>query len=386
MVPDQLVVNWRNVHWYNGSTTSDNGVTFQGVLQLNTGTVAGQMIANWVDLDDGSGIGGASGQNFGASATVGIKNAGSTNPPSDPLLVALNGNNPSVVAQGQAVRIFKNKPPIAEANGPYTVAPGGLVTLSSAGSGDPDNDPLTLIWDLDGDGTFGETGPGALYGNEVGASPTFVANGLVNGDMLTVTLRAIDSSGGFTDDTATVNVVGVSAPVVTSVVIGDGLNNTQRSKVSQLKVVFSQVISYVGLPTAAYTVQRIVGGVPSGAPVMLAVNTQAISGHSEATITFLNNLDATQTGSLNDGRFRLTVNHTQIVGMAADSVTNFHRYYGDVNGDAAVDILDFGVFSGTFNLHTGQTGFLSYLDKHSDGVIDIFEFGQFSVRIFTPLP
>ena len=386
MISDQLVVNWRNVHWYNGSTASDNGVTFQAVLQLNTGTVAGQMIANWVDLDDGSGIGGASGQNFGASATVGIKNAGSTDPPSDPLLVAFNGNNPSIVAQSRAVRVLQNTPPIAEANGPYTVAPGGTVALSSAGTSDPDNDPLFLIWDLDGDGTFGETGAGALHGNEVGASPIFAAAGLVNGDTRTVTLRAIDSNGGFTNDTSTVNVTGAPAPAVTGVLIGDGLNNTQRSKVTQIKVLFNQVISYVGMPTAAYTVQRLVGGVPSGAPVLLAVNTQTISGHSEATITFLDNLDSTQSGSLNDGRFRLTVNHTQIVGMPADSVTNFHRYFGDVNGDAAVDIADFGVFSGTFNLMQGQTGFLSYLDKNNDGVIDIFDFGQFSIRFFTPLP
>ena len=91
-------------------------------------------------------------------------------------------------------------------------------------------------------------------------------------------------------------------------------------------------------------------------------------------------------GSLNDGHFRLTVNSAQITGMAADSVTNFHRYYGDATGDAAVDIADFGIFSGTFNLHTGQTGFLSYLDKNSDGTIDILDFGQFSIRLFTPLP
>jgi hypothetical protein len=385
-IPDQLVVNWRNVHWFNGSSTSDNGVTFQAVLQLNTGTVAGQMIANWVDLDDGSGVGGAGGQNFGASATVGIKTAGSTPATGDPLVVGFNGNNLPVIAQGQAVRIFKNSAPIPNANGPYTVAPAGSVPLSSAGTTDPEGDPLTLIWDLDGDGTFGETGAGATRGDEVGASPTFVANGLVNGNSVQVTLRAIDSNGAFADAMATVNVVGASAPVVTGVAIGDGVNSIQRSKVTQLAVSFDQVISYVGAQTAAYTVVRTIGGVPTGSPVSIAVITTTVSGHSVATITFLDNLDPTQTGSLNDGHFRLTVNHLQITGMTADSVTNFHRFYGDVTGDEHVDIADFGIFSSTFNLHTGDAGFLSYLDKNSDGVIDIFDFGQFSIRIFTTLP
>jgi hypothetical protein len=175
----------------------------------------------------------------------------------------------------------------------------------------------------------------------------------------------------------------IAAPVVTGVSIGDGINTVQRSRVSQLQVSFDQVISYVGTPTAAYTVVRTIGGVPQGAPVMIAVNTQTVSGHSVATITFLDNLDF---GSLSDGHYRLTVDHTQIVGMAADSVTNFHRFYGDANGDEHVDIADFGVFSATFNLHTGQPGFLSFFDKNNDGVIDIFDFGQFSIRLFTILP
>jgi hypothetical protein len=72
--------------------------------------------------------------------------------------------------------------------------------------------------------------------------------------------------------------------------------------------------------------------------------------------------------------------------MAADSVTNFHRMFGDANGDARVDISDFGLFSGTFNLNSGQSGFLAYFDYNNDGVIDIADFGQMSVRIFTMLP
>ena len=51
-----------------------------------------------------------------------------------------------------------------------------------------------------------------------------------------------------------------------------------------------------------------------------------------------------------------------------------------------VDIADFALLSGTFNLNSGQTGFLAYFDFNNDGHIDIADFGQFSIRLFTPLP
>jgi hypothetical protein len=62
------------------------------------------------------------------------------------------------------------------------------------------------------------------------------------------------------------------------------------------------------------------------------------------------------------------------------------RFFGDINGDRHVDIADFALFSATFNLSTGQTGFLAAFDFNGDGHIDIADFGQFSVRLFTVLP
>jgi hypothetical protein len=49
-------------------------------------------------------------------------------------------------------------------------------------------------------------------------------------------------------------------------------------------------------------------------------------------------------------------------------------------------VADFGLFSSTFNLSTGQTGFLAAFDFDGDGHIDIADFGQFSLRFFTVLP
>ena len=48
----------------------------------------------------------------------------------------------------------KNRPPIADANGPYYVDEGTSVTLNGSGSYDPDNDILQYRWDLDNDGAW----------------------------------------------------------------------------------------------------------------------------------------------------------------------------------------------------------------------------------------
>src|SRR5439155_19821966 len=118
------------------------------------------------------------------------------------------------------------------------------------------------------------------------------------------------------------------------------------------------------------------------------------------TVVTLSNFmgPATEFGSLRDGRYTLTAIASQISagGQALDGDANgtpggdfvfgdaqgLFRFYGDANGDRHVDIADFGFFSSTFNLSTGQTGFLAYFDFNNDGHIDIADFGQFSIRFF----
>ena len=56
-----------------------------------------------------------------------------------------------------------NLPPMAAAGGPYALDEGGSLTLDASASTDPDGDPLTYSWDVNGDG---------VYGDATGVNPT----------------------------------------------------------------------------------------------------------------------------------------------------------------------------------------------------------------------
>jgi hypothetical protein len=93
-VSDRLVIEWNDVHDFNSS----NGVTFQAILQLNTGSPPGTMIANYVDIQTGS-----PGTSNGAGSSVGIKDDGS--PPPNRLLVTVDDGTFPWLGDGKAIRI-----------------------------------------------------------------------------------------------------------------------------------------------------------------------------------------------------------------------------------------------------------------------------------------
>jgi hypothetical protein len=92
---DRLIIEWNNVQ---GASTSPSTVTFQAILQLNTGAVPGTITFNYPDLNAG---------NFrsnGGSATVGIKAAGAQG--GNRLLIARNNAASPYVGSGKAIRIM----------------------------------------------------------------------------------------------------------------------------------------------------------------------------------------------------------------------------------------------------------------------------------------
>lgn len=108
------------------------------------------------------------------------------------------------ITSNSVTKEWTNNPPIADAGGPYIVNEGSPVVLDASGSTDPDGDPLTYMWDLDGDSSTIEA---------FGESPTFTPED--GPASLTITVLVDDGNGGMSTDTATVTVYNV-APTIDS--------------------------------------------------------------------------------------------------------------------------------------------------------------------------
>ncbi|MBX7103122.1 MAG: PKD domain-containing protein [Gemmataceae bacterium] len=92
-VNDYFIIEWHNVpHAGNDPTKT---ATFQALLQLNTGSVNGDIIFNYIDTDFGNAL-----YNFGASATIGIQSGGTPQKG----FTSLNSFGPDAFKNNQAVR------------------------------------------------------------------------------------------------------------------------------------------------------------------------------------------------------------------------------------------------------------------------------------------
>ena len=94
---NRLIVEWSQVHTFSASAST---MTYQAILQLNTGNAAGDIVLNYVDTLAGNS------RDNGASATVGIKPA--INSPAPSKLVSFNAVNP-LVGSGEAIRFSVDK-------------------------------------------------------------------------------------------------------------------------------------------------------------------------------------------------------------------------------------------------------------------------------------
>jgi hypothetical protein len=182
---------------------------------------------------------------------------------------------------------------------------------------------------------------------------------------------------------------------VQSTVVNDG--SAQRSRVTSLKVTFSNVVSFAGSTENAFTLTQTGGGT-----VQFSASASVIGG---VTVVTLNNFTGSATdgfGSLADGRFTLTALATQISangqhldgngdGSPDDNYTfgdaqGLFRFFGDVNGDQNVNGFDLGFFRNAFGTQVGDPNYFSYMDYNGDGVINGFDLGQFRMRFGAMLP
>jgi VCBS repeat-containing protein len=181
-------------------------------------------------------------------------------------------------------------------------------------------------------------------------------------------------------------------PSVTNVQVGTpvaGFAN-QRSRIDQLVVTFSE--SLAQHPDAAFSLVRT-----GGPAVPLTVTWNA--DFSRATLTFSGPNVAG--GSLTDGRYRLTVDGGQLIttsGQAIDGdgdhlgggafVLDFHRLFGDADGDADTDFTDLARFRQALG-GPSVNPFIAYnpiFDSDGDGDVDFTDLAQFRQRLGTVLP
>lgn len=163
--------------------------------------------------------------------------------------------------------------------------------------------------------------------------------------------------------------------IVNTVQIDDG--SVQRSMVRSLTVTFSNPINYMGVDAFKLTDQSNVA--ISG----VTLNVAGL-GTSTFTLTFSGTPIVGQ--SLADGKYRLTINGTRLVASGrlvdalnngtpgSDLVTDFHRYFGDANGDGTTSGSDFNLFRTAF----GGSDFV--FDFDGDGFVGNSDFNQFRTQ------
>jgi len=106
-----------------------------------------------------------------------------------------------------SVTIANVAPSIDSTGGPYTAT--GAAAVLTARASDPGGTIPTVLWDLDLDGVFGETGAAAENGNEVGATVTFLTSVTEATRANAVRVKAFDGSLYSDIKTTTVNVPGL---------------------------------------------------------------------------------------------------------------------------------------------------------------------------------
>jgi hypothetical protein len=107
------------------------------------------------------------------------------------------------------VQQFPNQPPVADADGPYTIYVGDTLTLDASGSTDDDNNIVSYLWDLDDNNSF-ET--------DAGINPVFDVNfaylqsiGLLVDNTYNIHLKVTDSVGQSDVNDSTLTILPIPA-------------------------------------------------------------------------------------------------------------------------------------------------------------------------------
>jgi VCBS repeat-containing protein/predicted outer membrane repeat protein len=259
-----------------------------------------------------------------------------------------------------------NEAPDAIMDGPYVIAEGQDLTVSAAGSNDPDGDVLTYEWDLDGDSVFDDaTGinPTRTWAQLITDSPGVNDDGIRN-----VRLRVTDAAGLSTVVTTTLTVTN-TPPIIT--VSGDSSVNSGANYILNL--------SSTDPGQDAITSWTINWG--DGSPTETVAGNLSSVSHVYATpggtrsIT-VSGTDEDGTHSMTGGPFVVAVNNSApnnlalsdlrvtegISGASVARLTFTDVDFGDRH-TATVDDTRFEVVNGELRLRSGQS--LSHASEHT---------------------
>ncbi|XZE54543.1 LamG-like jellyroll fold domain-containing protein [Planctomycetaceae bacterium SH139] len=190
----------------------------------------------------------------------------------------------------------------------------------------------------------------------------------------------------------------LSIATINSVTINGG--EAQRSQVRSMDILFA---GPVDVDTDAFTIERTVNG-----EQFTVENTFVLiddgSGNTIARLTF-SGTSTRNGGSLLDGDYRLVVDADKVRRAGSDvlldgdgdgqaggdfvfgesATDNFFAFYGDSDGDRAVDLSDFIDFRSTFGKTEADEGFDEIFDYQDDGAVDLLDFIQFRARFGSTL-
>lgn len=176
-------------------------------------------------------------------------------------------------------------------------------------------------------------------------------------------------------------------PQVLALCVNDG--SAQRSIVNRITVAFSEAVSFPNGIASAFQLTRIGPGGPNG-----SVNLSAVQSGNFVTLQFVDGgtVGTDPGASLRDGIYRLTVFADQLQGLGGnldgngdlvggDSFTTpttgasrIYRLFGDADGNAIVNSIDFAAFRGTFGLPS------VIFDFNNDGNTGSDDFAEFRKR------
>ncbi len=215
-----------------------------------------------------------------------------------------------------------------------------------------------------------------------------------------ITVRATDSGGLFSEQTLTISVINL-AELAAPVQIGNG--TASRSNIRQLVIDFD---SDVIIDNDAFLLQKRIGSGSSATLDTVISNfalTTLASGATRATLSFSGGY-TNPGGALSDGYYQLTIlgasirlrsNNQPFDGdsngvaagdyvLGAQPTDQFFALYGDTNGDGLVGVAEFGQFRSTFGKTSLQPGYDGAFDFDNDGTVGVADFGQFRSRFGRP--